>query len=210
MSSSPSATPIGSAGLHGRALRLSARFWPKVDWREANECWPWMGARNRNGYGRFGLARGRSPALSHRIAWQLANEKEIPQGMFVCHRCDNPPCCNPAHLFLADHGGNMADMTRKGRSCIGERNGRAKLTADEETEIRERYLKSGKSMKVVGLQFGVHASTVHRIVHSHGLMGVLSAPSPEGGETGEGATAAGLMASGKNRDGPAAGASVGS
>lgn len=77
-------------------------------------CWEWTGARGRHGYGTFYLAPIRGPVASHRIAYGLANGA-IPAGLLVLHRCDNPPCCNPAHLWVGTNNDNMLDMVAKGR-----------------------------------------------------------------------------------------------
>lgn len=76
-------------------------------------CHEWRGARRAGGYGAVSVAV-RQTDYAHRVAWQLAFGP-IPDGMFVCHRCDNPPCCNPEHLFLGTNADNMRDMVAKGR-----------------------------------------------------------------------------------------------
>lgn len=92
---------------------LSLRFWAKVDKRGPDECWPWLGATNGNmGHGQLTVAQRRHYA--HRAAWELAHGP-IPPGFFVCHHCDNPPCCNSAHLFLGTARDNAQDMVAKGR-----------------------------------------------------------------------------------------------
>lgn len=88
-----------------------ARFWPKVNVGSDDECWEWTAA-TWGGYGQFGKS-GRS-YRSHRVAWVI-DRGPIPPGLVVCHHCDNPPCCNPAHLFLGTIGDNNADRDAKGR-----------------------------------------------------------------------------------------------
>lgn len=108
----------GAFGTHrafcGRGADL---FWPKVDKSAGPDgCWLYMGFRKWDGYGWLARKRnGKSSYLTaHRYAWILTNG-EVPDGLHVLHRCDNPPCCNPAHLFLGTHQDNMADKARKGR-----------------------------------------------------------------------------------------------
>jgi len=102
-----------------KAKPLSERFWAKVDRRGLDECWEWQGSRT--GRGRYGNVKVDSytNAPSHRVAWELTNGP-VPEELCVCHRCDNPPCCNPAHLFLGTHQDNMIDKVAKGRQSRGE------------------------------------------------------------------------------------------
>lgn len=88
------------------------RFWSSVDKDGENGCWLWTRGRNEHGYGV--LDRKSGSGLAHRYSWELANGP-IPTGLQVLHRCDNPPCVNPEHLFLGTRLDNMADMTAKGR-----------------------------------------------------------------------------------------------
>lgn len=87
-----------------------------------NGCWEWSGTRNDAGYGRLWI-NGRSEQ-AHRVAFRMA-KGEIPEGMLVCHKCDNPPCIRPKHLFIGTYKDNLDDMMRKGRGnfASGERNG---------------------------------------------------------------------------------------
>jgi hypothetical protein len=94
------------------------RFWSKVDKRGPDECWPWVGGVDGRGYGRSRY-NGSGRTTAHRIAWQLANGRDAL--LFVLHRCDNPVCCNPAHLWEGTQSENMRDMAAKGRWNNGHR-----------------------------------------------------------------------------------------
>ncbi len=102
---------------HLLVLSDEDRFWRYVKRNGPDECWPWIGpiAKYRRGYGQFKRdgRRGKSEN-AHRLAWEYVNG-EPPSHLFVCHRCDNPPCCNPAHLFLGTPKENHDDMVMKGR-----------------------------------------------------------------------------------------------
>lgn len=92
------------------------RFWAKVE--KTDTCWLYMGFRKWDGYGWLARSQGDSKVrhmTAHRYAWILTNG-EVPDGKHVLHKCDNPPCCNPAHLFLGTHQENMKDKAAKGRA----------------------------------------------------------------------------------------------
>lgn len=116
------------------------RFWSFVDKRGPNECWEWKGSRSPRGYGRFTWRRDRTQ-LASRIAYHFS--KGDPASSFVCHSCDNPPCCNPNHLWLGSHDDNMRDASSKGRiksgHTRGETHGTSKLT-----EQQARLVKYGE------------------------------------------------------------------
>lgn len=86
------------------------RFWNKVD--RSGDCWTWQGSRDRKGYGRVSV--NQRPVLAHRFSWTLSHGP-IPDGLCVLHKCDNPPCVNPEHLFLGTIADNNRDMVAKGR-----------------------------------------------------------------------------------------------
>lgn len=138
------------------------KFHSRVAHGEPDECWEWTAGRwPGQEYGRIKFY-GRDER-AHRIAWELEHGP-IPEGMFVCHRCDNPPCCNPAHLFLGTPADNMADMARKGRSLHSHRNPRSRLTADQVDEVRRLYAAGTITQAVLGKQFGVSQPAISAVV----------------------------------------------
>jgi hypothetical protein len=115
-------------------------------------CWEWKGHRRPTGYGAVGIG-GRDVGYTHRVAYEIANGP-IPQDMFVCHRCDNPPCINPDHLFLGSAGDNNRDMLGKGRHAFGERNGHAVLSNEDVQCIRDA-LTNGAVPALLAAEWGV-------------------------------------------------------
>ena len=137
-----------------QATKLSALFWSKVDVQSPGACWHWRASKNAKGYGRFQKEK------AHRVAYRLWNGADAG-GSMVCHKCDNPSCCNPAHLFLGDAAVNNADRSSKGRTRApsGENHGRAKLTTAQVAEIRS----STEKGIVLAKRFGVADSTISEI-----------------------------------------------
>lgn len=138
------------------------RFWAKVAKRGDDECWPWLAAvrRTDEGYGAFWLDRRHQPAS--KVAWILTFGA-VPNGLVVCHRCDNPRCCNPHHLFVGTPLQNNDDKVAKRRHVFGERVGTALLTEIAVKQIKQLRPKgrapSGYRADIAR-QFGVTRGTI--------------------------------------------------
>ena len=138
-----------------RGESLAERFWGRVEIGKDDECWLWKSALQGNGYGHMRY-RGKF-LMAHRTAWVLAHGL-IPEGMYVCHHCDNRACVNPAHLFLGTAADNSKDMVNKGRAAHnrGGLAGAAKLTLPEVLVIR----KSDELQRVLADRYNVSPSAI--------------------------------------------------
>lgn len=147
-------------------MTIAERFWPKVDKGGGPDaCWIWTAWRNDRGYGQIRMrsqdGTWRMPLATH-VSLKLAGI-HLPPGMFALHRCDNPPCVNPAHLFVGTKRDNSRDMVAKGRSATGERHGRSKLTEHDVIDIRS-LAAFGARFSTLGMAFDVADTTIRRIV----------------------------------------------
>lgn len=133
------------------------RFWAKVDKRGKNECWEWLSVTSHDGYGRIWFHKRFMGA--HRFSWMIHNNSE-PGQLCVCHRCDNPICVNPNHLFLGTSTDNMQDRISK----TGWQKTSVKLSAEEVVDIRHRYEKETISSRKLGKEYGVSKTQILRII----------------------------------------------
>lgn len=120
-------------------------------------CHIWTGSKDRKGYGQLRIDK--KLFYAHRIAWELVNGP-IPDGMYACHICDNPACCNPSHIFIGTQSDNMRDASVKGRSAKGQEITCAKLTEDDVRDIRLAYSR-GERQWSIAKRYG---SNNHKIV----------------------------------------------
>jgi len=139
---------------------MAARVYPDLN----SGCWLFFG-RDVNGYARTDL--NGKPMLAHRASWEWHNNRPIPPGMFVCHKCDTPVCVNPDHLFLGTPRDNVADMDRKGRRrCVALRGANspvARLNDRAVVEILNDYA-AGTSSTVIAERLGVGKATVASVL----------------------------------------------
>ena len=139
------------------------RFWEKVE-KRPNGCWIWTSYVNKDGYGM--LSYSGKTERSHRFVWMM-EYGEIPAGMCICHKCDNPACVNPDHLFLGTQRQNIVDMCSKERqrgSGKGERHHMSKLTREQVLEIRELYESGQYTIRKLADVYPVGRSMVWYIV----------------------------------------------
>jgi hypothetical protein len=126
---------------------LEDKFWEKVKIGKMDECWEWQGYRLPNkGYGQ--LKNKEFSNIAHRISYYLTYG-EFDETLFVCHKCDNPPCVNPNHLFLGTNQDNILDSIQKRRFPVGEKNWKSLITDKQRKEI-ERLIALGKQNKEIG------------------------------------------------------------
>lgn len=155
----------------GLRVPAEVRFWKYVNKNGPihsalrSRCWLWTGSLT-GGYPRL-RSNSTANGKGHRYSWVLHNG-EIPSNLSVLHRCDNPICVNPDHLFLGTQADNIHDMEQKGRGYHkwGEDNGRAILTEDTVRYIRERYKPNSRKdgQGAISRELGIHQTTVSRVL----------------------------------------------
>lgn len=144
------------------------RFWAKVDKNGPvhpihGRCWSWMGCSRGKGYGQFSW--NSKMGYAHIYSYILHNRKS-PNGLFVCHHCDNPRCVNPKHLFLGTLQDNSADKVKKGRQPKGSKHGLSVLNETQALEIRRRYKKGCRinGQHAMAKELGASQTAIWRVL----------------------------------------------
>lgn len=155
----------------GKPANTPEVLWSKVDKKGEDECWPWLGLKNEQGYGRVQINEW--SYYAHRVIFSLAHPNVIDwraprnssQYGFLLHTCDNPSCCNPKHLQVGTHADNMADKAAKGRSpdFTGDKGPRCKLTMAQANEIREKR-KSGISARELAKEYELSLPSIKTLL----------------------------------------------
>lgn len=140
--------------------KVLKRFWSKV--KKTDGCWEWTGSINNKGYGNVRIYN--KLWLPHRVSY-IISCGEIPENMHVCHRCDNPKCVTPKHLFLGSAKQNAADKVTKNRQSKGVTHGGHKLSEKEVKEIRKLYLGGGESHRSLAAKYNVTYGLISYILH---------------------------------------------
>ena len=146
--------------MTGKHASPGTRFWRRV--RKSKGCWEWQGFRSKFGYGRLRVAANGPGSIvtAHRFSWTV-HFGDIPDGMWVLHRCDNPGCVRPTHLFLGTHGDNMEDCRLKGRRPVmaGTKNGGVKINETTALKIRRDI----RSVRQIAQDYDIGKSMVSNI-----------------------------------------------
>jgi Zinc-binding loop region of homing endonuclease len=166
---------VSTKGPHimPRPRNVPKTLWDKVDVKAVDQCWPWLGWKNEQGYGRFEID-GKA-YYAHRAIFQLANPGTISLAApfdrfaagFLRHSCDNPSCCNPSHLIIGTHAENMRDMAERKRQkwchVPSTESPRAKLTAHDVQQIRKQK-REGATLNALAMLYDVHRSTIKGVL----------------------------------------------
>lgn len=142
---------------------IEERFWGKVDILGPDECWPWKASKAR-GYGEFFVSPERGKVMAQTFVVELITGVPCPPGQEGCHKCDNPPCCNPAHVYYGTRKQNVADMLVRNRGPRGEQRHNSKFTEKQIISIRNRFA-DGEALRPLAKEFNTDTGYLSRIVN---------------------------------------------
>jgi hypothetical protein len=141
---------------------MSLEWWGKRLSIAVNGCWNWIGDTDDGGYGVV-TYHGKG-WKAHRLSWLYHNGSIPDAPLCVLHTCDNPPCCNPAHLFLGTKPQNNSDCKAKGRLAVGENSSNAKLTAAAVLSIRQQWANQSKTVRQLANENAVTVVTIRSVL----------------------------------------------
>ena len=141
---------------------IEERLWAKIDRRAPDACWIWHGATFPGGYG--GLQVMGRFTRAHRLVYELC-VGPIPPSYVVCHSCDHPGCCNPAHLWVGTVAQNNHDMANKGRAACGLQNAHGKLSDLDVAGLRAKYAEGKANQYQLAEEYGVSQATIWEAIH---------------------------------------------
>lgn len=149
-------------GCRGYRKHTPESFWATLEKPDGEHgCWIWVERPDKGGYGTISFYD--ATWKTHRLAYHLTHGA-IPPSLFVCHKCANPPCCNPDHLYAGTPQQNSRDMVMHGNSLKGEKNHKAKVTADQVREIRSRYSAGDGTTLTLAEEYGVTQAVISKMI----------------------------------------------
>ncbi len=144
------------------------RFWSKVDKKSDDECWEWLaGHKGKEGYGGFYINQIRNTINSHKVMFCIIHNfwiDEIPHGIVIRHKCNNPKCVNPGHLLLGTYQDNSQDMIDAGNSQKGEKSVQCKIYHDIAITIREKWKNGNCSYEDIAKEFNISSAEIYKII----------------------------------------------
>jgi hypothetical protein len=157
---------VRAPALNLKTKTPADRYWEKVDRRGPDDCWPWRRTTDEFGHGQFFVSpeRGRVPA--HVYGVELTTGQRCPEGKEGCHHCDNPPCCNPAHIYYGTRQQNVDDMWNRNRAPQGADRTQSKVDDHAVLAIRLRFA-DGETLLSLASEYGVSDTLISLIVNGH-------------------------------------------
>jgi len=147
----------------GRPKNILKDVWKRINKRDENDCWEWVGGKDKDGYGRMMIDRHNY--RTHRLTY-IETYGSIPEGLIICHRCNNPSCCNPNHLYAGTIRENSQQCTKEGRRVSGEKHYKTILSDKDILKIRSLYSTGTFSQRELGRMFGVTQAAIWYIINN--------------------------------------------